>query len=29
MAEHTANPLDHVVDHPNLEFPWFTGPHYE
>ena len=29
MAEHSANPLDHVVDHPNLEFPWFTGPHYE
>ena len=29
MAEHSANPLDHVVDHPSLEVPWFTGPHYE
>jgi F-type H+-transporting ATPase subunit a len=29
MAEHSANPLDHVVDHANLELPWFTGPHYE
>lgn len=29
MAQHSANPLDHVVDHPSLEFPWFTGPHYE
>jgi F-type H+-transporting ATPase subunit a len=29
MAEHSANPLDHVVDHPTLEFPWFTRPHYE
>ena len=29
MAEHSANPLDHVVDHPTLEMPWFTGPHYE
>ncbi len=29
MAEHSANPLDHVVDHPSIELPWFTGPHYE
>lgn len=29
MAGHSANPLDHVVDHPNLELPWFRGPHYE
>jgi F-type H+-transporting ATPase subunit a len=29
MAEHSANPLDHVVDQPNLEIPWFTGPHYD
>jgi F-type H+-transporting ATPase subunit a len=29
MAEHSANPLDHVVDHDTLEFPWFSGPHYE
>jgi F-type H+-transporting ATPase subunit a len=29
MAEHSANPLDHVVDHGYLELPWFTGRHYE
>jgi F-type H+-transporting ATPase subunit a len=29
MAEHSANPLDHVVDHPSIELPWFSGPHYE
>jgi F-type H+-transporting ATPase subunit a len=29
MAEHSANPLDHVVDHPSIELPWFNGPHYE
>ncbi len=29
MAEHSSNPLDHVVDQTFIEFPWFTGPHYE
>ncbi len=29
MAEHSANPLDHVVDHASIELPWFSGPHYE
>jgi F-type H+-transporting ATPase subunit a len=29
MAEHSANPLDHVVDHGNLEFPSYAWPHYE
>ena len=29
MAEDSHNPLDHVIDHPSLEFPWFQGPHYE
>jgi F-type H+-transporting ATPase subunit a len=29
MAEHSSNPLDHVVDQYNIELPWFTGPHYE
>ena len=29
MAEHSPNPLDHVVDHPSIELPWFHGPHYE
>lgn len=27
MAAH--GPLDHVVDHPTLEFPWWTGPSYQ
>jgi F-type H+-transporting ATPase subunit a len=26
MAEHSANPLDHVVDHSFLELPWWTPP---
>jgi F-type H+-transporting ATPase subunit a len=29
MAEHSANPLDHVVDQPNLEFPWVRGRHLD
>ncbi len=29
MAEHSANPLDHVVDHDFLEIPWFWPPHFE
>lgn len=29
MAESSHSPLDHVIDHPTLEFPWFQGPHYE
>ncbi len=29
MAEHSANPLDHVVDHPSLELPWYNPPTYE
>jgi F-type H+-transporting ATPase subunit a len=29
MAEHSANPLDHVIDHETLEFPWFQGPYFE
>lgn len=27
MAAH--GPLDHVVDHPTLELPWWTGPSYQ
>lgn len=26
MAGHGDSPLTHVVDHPNLEIPWFRGP---
>jgi F-type H+-transporting ATPase subunit a len=29
MAEHSASPLDHVVDHDFLEFPSFFPPHFE
>ncbi len=29
MAEASPNPLDHVVDHSNLELPSFAWPHYE
>jgi len=29
MAELTANPLDHVVDHPTLEIPWVSPPKFE
>jgi F-type H+-transporting ATPase subunit a len=29
MAEHSGNPLDHVVDHTYLEVPSFSGPHFE
>jgi F-type H+-transporting ATPase subunit a len=29
MAADSPNPLDHVVDHPSIELPWFQGPHYE
>lgn len=29
MAGHSQNPLDHVLDHSNLEIPWFTPPHFE
>jgi F-type H+-transporting ATPase subunit a len=29
MAGHAGNPLDHVIDHPTIELPWFTPPHYE
>jgi F-type H+-transporting ATPase subunit a len=29
MAEHSANPLDHVVDHDFLEFPSLFPPHFE
>ncbi len=27
MAAH--GPLDHVLDHPTLEFPWWTGPSHQ
>jgi F-type H+-transporting ATPase subunit a len=26
MAGHSANPLEHVLDHPTLEVPWFNVP---
>jgi F-type H+-transporting ATPase subunit a len=29
MAEHGVNPLSHVVDHTNLELPWWTPPSFE
>jgi F-type H+-transporting ATPase subunit a len=29
MAAESPNPLDHVVDHPSIELPWFQGPHFE
>ncbi len=29
MAEHGGSPLDHVIDHPTLEFPWWNPPTYE
>ncbi len=28
MAGHVENPLNHVIDHPTIEIPWFP-PHYE
>jgi len=27
MAEHSHNPLDHVIDQPNLELPWWSSNH--
>ena len=29
MPGHGANPLEHVLDHPDLELPWFTPPTFE
>jgi len=29
MAEHTASPLDHVIDHPTIEIPWVSPPKFE
>src|SRR4051794_41839459 len=29
MAEHGGSPLDHVIDQPTLEFPWWNPPTYE
>jgi F-type H+-transporting ATPase subunit a len=29
MADHGENPLSHVVDHPDLELPWFSPPSFE
>jgi F-type H+-transporting ATPase subunit a len=29
MAEHSSNPLDHVIDQPFFEVPWWRGPDYE
>ncbi len=26
MAEHSSNPLDHVIDQPSLELPWWSSP---
>ena len=29
MAAHSENPLNHVIDHDTIEFPWFQPPSYE
>src|SRR5271157_6350326 len=29
MPGHGANPLEHVLDHPELEIPWVTPPRFE
>jgi F-type H+-transporting ATPase subunit a len=29
MAGHAESPLSHVIDHPTIEIPWFSGPHFE
>jgi F-type H+-transporting ATPase subunit a len=29
MAEHSDNPLSHVIDHPTIELPYWQGPTYE
>jgi F-type H+-transporting ATPase subunit a len=29
MAEHSPNPLEHVVDQPTIEIPWVTPPKFE
>src|SRR5271166_5363491 len=29
MPVHGANPLEHVLDHPELEIPWVTPPRFE
>jgi len=29
MPGHAENPLNHVLDHPDIEFPWFTPPLFE
>lgn len=29
MAGHAESPLNHVLDHPTIEIPWFQGPHFE
>ena len=29
MPGHGANPLEHVLDHPELELPWVTPPRFE
>ncbi len=29
MPGHAQNPLTHVQDHPSLELPWFSPPHFE
>jgi F-type H+-transporting ATPase subunit a len=29
MAQHSPNPLEHVIDHPTIEIPWVTPPKFE
>jgi len=29
MAGHVENPLNHVIDHPTIELPWFAPPTFE
>jgi F-type H+-transporting ATPase subunit a len=29
MAGHSADPLDHVIDHPTIEIPWVSPPKFE
>ena len=29
MAGHSENPLDHVIDHPTIELPWWNPPSFE